>query len=177
MDFVHLCVWAKQVRGPGIHDGLAAAGTTNNLPSPGDPERQWDKGSSRVTLKSPTAATAPTHDCLQNSPPALVPTLFSFALVISLSLISFQFLNAPGSFVPQGLGTCWSPCLEGLHPLWLISPHHLGCSFIVTFQGILPPPPPISRLDHSPLLAFLCTHFLMSSLEQSGNSFFVGLVS
>ena len=34
---------ANQQRGPSIYDGLAATLTSNNISSPCDPERQWDK--------------------------------------------------------------------------------------------------------------------------------------
>ena len=167
MDFVHLCVWAHQVRGPGIHDGLAAAGTTNNLPSPGDPERQWDKGGSRVTLKSPTAATAPTHDCLQNSPPALVPTLFSFALVISPSLISFQF-ECTRLFCASGPWHVLVTLSRRLpSPLVNFSSSRLQLNCHIS--GTSPHP---SRLDQASLLAILRQHFLMSSMVRSCYSFF-----
>jgi len=45
LDAGDLSTWAKQECAPTIHDGLAATGTTNNHPSPGDPKRQWTKWS------------------------------------------------------------------------------------------------------------------------------------
>ena len=75
-----------------------------------------DRMGSRVTLKS--SHDCPLPDYLLNSPSALALTLF-LALFKSPSLTSFQFLNAPGSFVPQGLGTCWMPFKEDSHPLCL----------------------------------------------------------
>ena len=124
-----------------------------------------DKTGSRVTLNS--FHDCPLPDCLLNSPSALALTLFSLALFKSPSLTSFQFLNAPGSFVPQGLGTCWMPFKEDSHSLCLANfsstfRSQFNCYI---FREVIPP-----RLDQAPVSLAHYRIFLMSSMYSCGNS-------
>ena len=97
--------WAKQKLPDKIQNGLTSAGTSNHFFVHRDAERQRDKAGTRVTLEIPHHH--PFLDSLLNSSSASCPdSVFLFSGHI-IFLTSFQFLQAPGSFVSQGLDLCW----------------------------------------------------------------------
>lgn len=101
--------WPNQQRGPSIHNGLTSVGTTNHFPVYGHAERKWDKAGTRSLRSLP-------HDCpsltVPEQPFSSCPDSAVLCSGHITLLTSFQFLNVPGSFMSQGLGTCWSPFLD-----------------------------------------------------------------
>ena len=127
--------WAKDQWCPGVHKGLAATRTSNNLSFHGNAERQWKKRASTslwVSPELPSSRLCPKQPFV-SCPFFLCSRYGTFLDILECSTWIHQAL--------LHLDTSWSYFLEELPPLWLenffsSSRFQLSCH---GFREVFPP--------------------------------------
>ena len=153
MYFIDQSSWALDKCCPSVHKGRAAIRTSNNLSFHDDAERQWKKGSIKVTE---FPQNCPLPDCLLNSASSL--SLFSFALdttpFLTSSNVVVEYTRIFCTLTQAGLPSQKTPLSFDQQ----ISSHLPDSRLIVLFSESLSP-----GVYQSPVLVTLCRPFLMTA--------------